>query len=220
MASSDVLAAPTDEFMIREVTEFDVTGDQVEALIVPWMKPTRVVDFIGDRMVAYDEQFAPGAFDRAEQVPHRVTFVWTHSDDFGNVLGRARSFARSAEGEVGVFRLAGDVDKTRDLIGDMGLSVSFRSMLPAPGAEERPGALVTRSGVHLKHVAVVAEPAYADARILAIREQAEEQARALAARELNDSALESALQLLVANGRKLSDSDAAWLQSRQRSTSA
>lgn len=218
MASSDLLV-PTDEFMIREVTEFEVTGDQVEALIVPWMRPTRVVDFIGDRMVAYDEQFAPGAFARAEDVPHRVTFVWTHSDDFGNVLGRAKSFARSAEGEVGVFRLAGDVDKTKDLIGDMGLSVSFRSMLPAPGAE-RPGALVTRQGVHLKHVAVVAEPAYADARILAIREAAEEQALALANRELNDSALESALRLLVANGRELSASDQAWLLSRQRNTPA
>jgi HK97 family phage prohead protease len=202
----------SDEPCLRAVTDYELRADNtVEALIVPWMTPAPILELVNGAPVAYQEQFARGAFARAEAVPHRVTLAWGHSDDFGNALGRALSFHNQEQGEVGVFRLnSQEASKAREMISDMGLSVSFRSLVPQHGTESE-GALVTREQAHLRHVAVVASPAYADTRILAMREQNDVEQAARAARAEADRALASALRLLVAAGRPLSAEQLAWL---------
>lgn len=198
---------------VREVPQFDVKADgrTVEALIVPWDKPADILEVIGGRAIAYREQFSRGAFRGAETVPHRVTLTWGHSEDFGNALGRGQAFHDTAEGEVGVFTLAADTaGKARELIADNGLSVSFRSVAPAYGSE-REGALVTRRNVVLRHVASVASPAYADARILAMREHDEVAAAAAAEASESTRVMVETLTLLRELGQELRPEQVAFL---------
>jgi HK97 family phage prohead protease len=201
---------------VREVAGYDIRPDNtIEALMVPWHRPVDITEFIGGQVVEYREQFAPGAFERAEQpnVAHRVTLAWGHSDDFGNAIGRGVSFHNQADGEVGVFRLnAAEAAKAREMIADMGLSVSFQSIAPVHGSE-RAGTLVTRKAVHLRHLAVVANPAYPDARILAIRESDEVARAAAEAAQESQLALAEALQMLRSTGAKLPAEQVAWLES-------
>lgn len=176
----------------RQIAALEVAQDRrsVEALLVPWMTPTDVADVIDGRFVGYREQFARGSFTRAEKAPHRVMLCWGHSDDFQNALGRGESFTDTDAGEVGVFRLnVHDADRAAALLADgMGVSARFESLRPRVGLLERPGALVTREHVHLVHVAAVANPAYEDARVLAVRAaELELQERARAEREFFDT---------------------------------
>jgi HK97 family phage prohead protease len=196
--------------LYRAVSDYEVTGDTVEALIMPWDRPADVLDIIGDRLVEYQETFARGAFQRAEDVPTRVLFCWGHDESWGNTIGRGRSFQQSEEGEIGVFRLAGDIDKARAMLEGMGLSVSFRSIRPAPGVE-RDGVLTVRQAVHLRHVAVVPNPAYPETRVLAMRERRDAELAAAEERRTSDRAIAAALQTLVDTGASLPADQLAWL---------
>ena len=143
----------------------------VEGLVVPYMTPTDITEFRGDGLINYREQFAPGAFERAEKVPHKVTFVYGHSDSLAERLGSGESFTESAEGLIGLFRLdRSRAEQARDVVESShgALSVGFRTIYPRP-LSEREGDLVTRMSVHLWHVAAVPTGAYPDARVLAMR---------------------------------------------------
>jgi HK97 family phage prohead protease len=199
----------------RQITALEVASDRrsVEALLVPWMTPTDVADVIDGRVVGYREQFARGSFTRAEKAPHRVMLCWGHSDDFQNALGRGESFRDTDSGEVGVFRLnVHDADRAAALLGDgMGVSARFESLRPRVGVLERPGALVTREQVHLVHVAAVSNPAYEDARVLAVRQAAEEQVeKARAEREFWD-----VLDRSVRLGVTLNEELRGWYDTRK-----
>jgi HK97 family phage prohead protease len=206
--------APIDDICVREVAEYDIRADNtIEALMVPWHRPVDIIELIGGQVVEYREQFAPGSFERAEEAPNRVTLAWGHSDDFGNAIGKGVAFHNQAEGEIGVFRLnSGEAAKAREMIADMGLSVSFRSIAPVHGTE-RSGSVVTRRAVILRHLAVVANPAYPDARILAMRESDEVARVAAEAAAESQRALVEALQLLRSTGATLPAEQVAWLES-------
>jgi phage head maturation protease len=90
------------------------------------------------------------------------------------------------------------------------MSVSFRAIVPAYGAE-RDGELVTRSSVHLVYVAATDDPAYTDTRVLAIRER-----QAVLALEQEETAKRAAqyvdaLVLLRSAGRELTPAQTAYL---------
>src|SRR3954469_10513832 len=208
---------PTSEldFQLREVADFEVSADgrTVETLLVPWMRPTDVDEFIRGQVVTYREQFAPGSFARAEASPSRVTLAWGHSNDFPNALGKGRKFVAADEGEIGIFQLVDETaDRARELMADMGVSVSFRSLAPAHGLE-RAGELVTRKAVHLQHLAIVPNPAYPDARVVAVREQNEAERGRREAQRASDDAMAQALAL-AQQWRELSPAEMSWLRER------
>jgi HK97 family phage prohead protease len=209
----------------RAVSEYSVSGNLVEALIVPWDTPAPISELALDDegglvIVDYREQFARGSFrTTAEKVPHRVSLVWSHEETWANIIGRGIEFIDSAEGEIGKFRLVGDTAKARDMLGGQGMSVSFQSLDPIPGTEKA-GELVVRRRAHLRHVAATPTPAYDDARVLAIREADAARAAAAAERAANDALLATAMQLRLDCGLELSADHAAWLTSYRASLSA
>lgn len=165
--STRELHIPPDSLQFRE----EGTKMFVEGLIVPYMKPADITEMRPDGPISYREQFAPGAFERASRAPYRVTFVYGHSDSLSERLGSGDTFADSAEGLIGTFRLdRSRAEQARDVLESShgSLSVGFVSIYPKPWTE-REGDLITRRSVHLGHVAAVPVGAYADARVLAMR---------------------------------------------------
>lgn len=204
----------TDDY-VRELQEYEVRADNtVEALIMPWNTPTDITEAVAGRLISYREQFARGAFERAEKAPHRTTLNWGHSDDFHNAIGKGRVFHNTDAGEIGVFKLNdSDASRARELIADMGLSISFRSLAPQYGTEQH-GSIVTRRAVLLNHVAVVRSPAYPDPRILAMREADEAKRAAERALEASNAALRAALVALADQGRELTEEQRVWITAR------
>lgn len=156
------------------LTDADVSPDgrTVTGMAVPFGVEAEVAD-VGPRgVVRYREVFEHGAFDRAVAAPHRVTYVYGHSEGFADRLGYARSFAQTADGLVAEFRLdASRAEQARDALTSThgGLSIGFASIDPRPYSE-RDGTLVVRRQVHLAHVAAVPLGAYAMAGISSVRE--------------------------------------------------
>ena len=152
---------------VRDTTD----GVSVVGLVVPYGQPADIIEVRDGRPIRYREQFVPGAFDRAMRVPHRVALMYGHTDAFDQRLGYAVRFEDSQEGLLATFRLdRSRADHARDVLSSShaSLSVGFLSLVPRP-LTEREGQLVTRESVHLGHVAAVEEPAYAGARVLAVR---------------------------------------------------
>ena len=152
-------------------------GRTVEGLAVPFNRETPVVDRRPDgRVVRYRERFIIGAFDRAEAVPHRVTFVYGHSDSFAERLGHAETITQRADGLFIRFRLdPSRAESARDALATShgALSIGFASIIPRRDSEED-GSLVTREAVHLMHVAAVPAGAYPDALVTSVRDAGDE----------------------------------------------
>lgn len=188
----------------------------VEGLIVPWMTPADVLEDVpGVGIVEYREQFARGSFARAEKAPNRVLLTFTHDENFPNVMGYGLAHRDSAEGAIHTWKLYDATrDKAEEVLGTShtGLSVTFRSIRPLYGQLERQGALVTREAVHVSSVAATDNPVYADARVLALREQQDElQAQREAEQERARKQVE-ALAFLQTRGRELTPAQLAFLQ--------
>jgi len=166
-------------------------------------------------VLEYREQWARGAFERAEKAPHRVALTYTHSTEFPNLLGRGVEFINDPAGAIGLFRLLPSVaDKAREVLEDSPVSISFRTIRPQFGTE-RQGQLVTRQEAHLSYLAAVDNPAYVDARVLAIREADQEAQERAAARAESDRMLAATLAMLKANGHALSAEQERWLAENQ-----
>ena len=187
----------------------------VRALMVPWMTPAAITEYRSGRVLEYQEQFARGAFQRAERFPNRVRLVWTHDDTFANVLGVGVEVVNDPAGAVGIFRPYQSIaEKVRDALDGSGVSVSFQAKDGTYGTE-RNGQLVTRRDVHLIHLAAVDQPAYPDARVLAIREQQQEAAEALQRQAESDRMLAQTLAMLKASGHAITPEQEAWLAEHQ-----
>jgi len=161
------LVLPADCLSIREEGQRSF----VEGLVVPYWTVTEVVERRPNGLIQFREQFAPGSFERAMRAPHRVTFVYGHSDSLAERLGSGESFRESEEGLIATFKLdRSKTEQARDVIETShgSLSAGFISLFPQHWTE-REGELVTRRSVHLGHVAAVPAGAYPDARVLAMR---------------------------------------------------
>lgn len=167
-------------FYVRALSSIDVDTEHgtAEALLVPYDAPTPIVEMQPGRgRVRYTEVFRPGAFERAMRAgAGRIPFVYNHSESFADRMGVFTRFWESAEGLFGAARF--DTSK-RDAVEDAvrsshsGISIAFVSVVPR-AFSERPDSLVERRSVILEHVAAVSVPAYADARVLAVRNLADE----------------------------------------------
>jgi HK97 family phage prohead protease len=160
--------------MLIRATTLDapvVDGRTVIGLCVPFNRPTIVADEPGK---FYQEQFVPGAFQRAVHVPHRVNIRLSHSADQIVRAGRAARFREESDGLYGEFVAdetpIGEALLARARSGEpVGLSIGA-----VPLKTEKRGAVVTRTSVHLDHVAATESPAYRDARVLAVRTEVED----------------------------------------------
>jgi phage head maturation protease len=209
------------EECVRTIPSADYDIDRVrgvvEALIVPWNRPTDITEVIrtasGPEVVDYREQFAPGALARAQAAPRRVGLTFTHSHAMPDRMGYGTELRDSAEGAVMVWQLYRDtLDRSIELLTTThdGMSLTFRAVVPAHGTE-RPGELVTRESVHLISVAATDDPAYVDTRVLAIRErqaQLDAEAEALKVRAAQHV---EGLLLLRKYGRELTPAECAYL---------
>jgi HK97 family phage prohead protease len=140
----------------------------VAPCIVPYNRVARVVDEGG---LPYDECFAPGVFKRNLRDPARVLVRGQHGSDFLSIAGRALTLNDDGE------RLSGEFLALESPSGEQalamvragiykGASVGFMPIKSAVGNHGE----VVRLAAHLDHVALVMEPAYADATALAIRQ--------------------------------------------------
>jgi HK97 family phage prohead protease len=186
----------------------------VEALIAPYMTPTTIVEPYDGRIVEYREQFARGSFDRAKAVPRRVALTYTHSHHMPDRMGYGIELRDSAEGAVMVWQLMRDtLDRSIELLETThtGMSVTFRSIAPRFVTPDRDGALVTREAVHLISVAATDDPAYTDARVLALRARDAELEAERVAQAAKRAQYVDGLLFLRARGRDLSPDQAAYL---------
>jgi HK97 family phage prohead protease len=198
--------------------ELDVRPEGiVEGLVVPYGKPTAIMELRDGAVIQYQEQFLPGSMDRAAKAPNRVMLQFTHSEQLDHQVGYGTSFRDSAEGCVGQFQL---YRSGRDKVAEMlqtshrGLSVTFASLRPVGGLE-RDGELVSREVVHCRAVAAVNDPAYADAGVLAVRQQQDLAAQVAAEAEKKRAEFTELLQFLVDSGQELTEAHRAWLTDNQ-----
>ena len=183
-----------------------VDGDLVVGRVVPWSTPAKVTDLDDQgRLDRYVEQFHPGAFDRqiaaGRSAFGRIPFQDDHVGGYGKV-GHTVDLDSRDDGLWGTFRLSPHLAATvRQQIDDGidGLSIRFHP-LPNGDVQDRSGQgrAVTRTAAYLVHVALVAVPAYADARVLVARSAGEDECEwdaALAGAEAAASRSEYASEL-------------------------
>jgi HK97 family phage prohead protease len=167
-------------FYVRALSSIDVDAEHgtAEALLVPYDVPTPIVEMQPGRgRVRYTEVFRPGAFERALRAgAGRIPFVYNHSESFADRMGVFTKFWETAAGLFGAARFdSSKRDAVRDAVSSShdGISIAFVSVVPR-AFSERENSTVERRSVILEHVAAVSVPAYADARVLAVRNLAEE----------------------------------------------
>jgi HK97 family phage prohead protease len=139
---------------------------ELDLLIAPAERPTTIYD----RGRSYTEVFSHGAFAGAEQSPERVKVNRDHIRE--RIVGRAIRLDPWAEaGLEGTVKLAKvhEADEAFALIADDLLSVSAGFVIPRGGDEwhGRDHKRVNRAA--LDHVALVVEPAYQAAQVMAVR---------------------------------------------------
>jgi HK97 family phage prohead protease len=186
----------------------------VEALIVPWMTPADIIEPNAGKIVEYREQFARGAFDRHKAAPHRVALTYTHSHLMPDRMGHGVELRDSSEGAVMVWQLmASGRDRSLELLETThkGMSVTFRSIAPRHGSPIRDGELITRTAAHLISVAATDDPAYTDARVLAMRARDAELEAERAVQATRRAQYVDSLLFLHARGRQLTPAQLAYL---------
>lgn len=214
MSTITPAAAPLEFYARALPADLDVNEIEgtAEGLLVPYGRETPIVEAHPGGLIRYTESFAAGSCQRAVRGgPGRLPLTYGHSNDFGNRLGFAAELRESAQGLVGKFRF--DPSRRQEAYDAVttthgGLSVSFRSILPA-GGQERDGQHVVRRSVHLIHVAAVPNPAYADAGFTVVRNQHDDlddeptdvEAAAAAQAAERKAALERALEMAQAGDR-------------------
>lgn len=177
----------SDQPKIRSVASTLERTDRrtLHGLFMPWNMPADVADFEEGRVVSYREGFRPGAFDRQVTSPEpgvvrRIVLKDQHHGGLGK-LGHVVALRNQPDGLYGtVSILPSRVDDVEAILDDgvSGLSPEFHTLgrpeLDADGT-------VWRTRAHMIAIALEAQPAYREARVLAMR--ADEEVRAQAAAE-------------------------------------
>lgn len=158
--------------------EVDEQAGTAEALLVPYDAPTPIVEFQPGRgRVTYTEVFKRGSHERALRAgAGRIPFVYNHSESFADRMGVLTRFWETDAGLFGALRFdPSKMGAVTDAVtsSHSGISIAFSSVVPR-AFTERDGSTVERRSVILQHVAAVNTPAYADARVLAVRNMADE----------------------------------------------
>jgi HK97 family phage prohead protease len=136
----------------------------LDARFVPYNTPTRI-----DARLT--EEFLPGAFRAQLKDPSRIPLALGHIPHGGEVIGKVVSLREEADGLYGTARIsqtrAGDdaLALLRDGVYDA-VSIGFRE-----GQSTMVGNVTRRKSATLTELAIVMNPAYSDARVMAVRSQ-------------------------------------------------
>lgn len=145
-------------------------GRTVRGLAAPFNAPATIQDWSG----SFVETILPGAFSRTiRERGDRVKFRVEHADGAVWPIGRATSLTEESVGLVAELRVSNTTagNDALELIRDgvlTGLSIGFR--VPPGGDSWSPNR--SRRDLHeirLLEVSVVGEPAYSEAKVLAVR---------------------------------------------------
>ena len=166
---------PERAFLIRTFEAKFSLGDgrTVDARIVPWNVRANVSDD-GGRTI-YPEEWAPESFDEQLVAGHRLKVLlnFEHRPSIADVVGKCLALRSMPDGLHGTFRMSDtrDGDKALELINDGILdSVSLEALPKRNGSVRTAQGVIRRVRAHLRNVALCREGAFADARVLAVRE--------------------------------------------------
>ena len=158
------------EYRRASVTEVSFERRVAEMVLAPYDEEA-VVEYRGE---LWEESFLRGAWDGVESRADRIRANRDH--DFSRTVGKAITLWPSRkEGLVGEVRIAPTVlgDETLTLLDEDALSASVG--FGVRGSDQilnRPKRLIKRA--FLDHIAFVEQPAYAGARVLAVRSDEEQ----------------------------------------------
>lgn len=146
-------------------------GRTVDVRVVPYGVPAEVSD---DGRTVYREEWQAGCFDDQLVAGHRLKVLlnFEHQRGIGNVVGKGVALRSEPDGLHGSFRLSNtaDGDKALELIEDGILDSVSLEAFPKKSVRTIDG-IVRRVKAHLHNVALCRTPAFADAKILAVREE-------------------------------------------------
>lgn len=142
----------------------DRDGRTLVGIVVPYDTETRIGNYL--------ERFAPGAFDGTD--PGTVPLLTSH-EHAALPIGRTLTLSEETRGLIAEFHLA-ETPKGDEVLAlaragvPLGLSVGFRPQVDQWNGDR---SKVTRVRAALHEVSVVGVPAYADARVEAVRAAAD-----------------------------------------------
>lgn len=151
-------------------------GRTVDVRIVPYGERIQHNDGLGGlpRGTVYTEEIMPGAFDHQLNAAHRVVANYEHGQTVADVVGRGVALRSARDGFHGTFRIlkSPSGDNALELINEGVLDgVSFEAKF-VKSARTVDG-VVQRFKANLFAVAFTRFGAYAGAKVLAVREQAD-----------------------------------------------
>ena len=149
-----------------------VDGRTLDVRIVPYGVPAEVSDD-GGRTV-YREEWASGAFDDQLVAGHRLKVLmnFEHQRGISNVIGKGIALRSEADGLHGSFEIleSQDGDKALELVrAEILDGISLEAY--AKKTVRTAAGVMRRVKAHLDGAALCRYPAFADARVLAMREE-------------------------------------------------
>lgn len=156
-------------------------GRTIDLRMVPFNETALVDDGAG----AYEEEFAPEAFDGQTEHAHRVYMNFQHEKGIRSIVGKGVTMERRDDALYGSFRAFEDADgdKALTLVREGVLTGASIEFLPQKSVRTAAG-VVRRVKAHLDAVALCRVGAYPSAAVLAVREQELEQEQILDAEVL------------------------------------
>lgn len=145
-------------------------GRTVDVRIVPYGQTARV----SDGGPAYQEEWMPGVFGHQLNAANRVLANFEHERGIGGVVGHGLALREADDGFHGSFRLhpTSDGDKTLMLVNEGVLDGVSLEAFPVKSIRTGAG-VVQRVKANLRAIALCRTPAFADAKVLAVREEPE-----------------------------------------------
>ena len=157
-----------------ELTQGD--GRTVDVRVVPFGEKIKHNDGLGGlpRGEWYEEEWMPGVFDHQVDAAHRLLANFEHEPGLGNVVGKGIALrSEPGDGYHATFRIldGSDGDKLLQLIPDVVDMVSLEAR-PMKSVRSATG-VVQRVKAHLAGIAFTRFGAYQGAKVLAVREEAQ-----------------------------------------------
>lgn len=175
---TDQHTEPAERPVLRRTYTAELTpgdGRTVDVRVVPYGVPAEVSD---DGRTFYREEWTAGCFDDQLVAGHRLKVLlnFEHQRGIANVVGKGVALRSQPDGLHGTFRMSEtqDGDKALELVRD-GILDSVSLEAYAKKSVRTVDGVLRRVKAHLHNVALCRTPAFVDAKVLAVREQDEQE---------------------------------------------
>lgn len=169
---------PAERPVLRRTYTAELTagdGRTVDVRVVPYGVAAEVSD---DGRTVYREEWAHGCFDDQLVAGHRLKVLlnFEHQRGISNVVGKGIALRSEPDGLHGSFRLSDtqDGEKALELVND-GILDSVSLEAYSKHAVRTAEGVIRRVKAHLHNVALCRTPAFADAKVLAVRGEVTEE---------------------------------------------